>query len=249
MAFNNVMEESALLDLRSGGYRRLVIRPSKSCDYVTCTRPYEEILRTCSGNFRSNLHKARKKLQGEADVVYESHTQGEALQRGYQAFLELEASGWKGAQGAGTAILLHTDLQKFYQSLLQYAESSGEIVVNLLRVGNRPIAAQYCLRDQDTMYVLKLAYDESQARLAPGNMLLEWLIRQGGGGSHRYVNLVGEPPWFKEWRPEGVPVYNLTFYNATPAGLVLWATTRARQLLGRVVRHAPSRRGLRARTA
>jgi hypothetical protein len=97
--------------------------------------------------------------------------------------------------------------------------------------------AQFCVRDEDTLYVLKLAYDERHARLAPGNMLLERVIACGfASGSFRHVSLVGDPPWFKDWRPQEAPVYTIELYNATPIGLMLLAGKRAKQGLRSMLR-------------
>ena len=100
--------------------------------------------------------------------------------------------------------------------------------INCLRLRGELIAGQLCLRDEDTLYVLKLSFAEHCARLAPGNMLLEWVIREGMERDlYRYVNLVGDPPWFKDWRPMSTPVVTLSAFNATPAG---WIVRRLREL-------------------
>jgi len=106
------------------------------------------------------------------------------------------------------------------------------VVLNCLRVAGAPIAAQFCVRDEDTLYVLKIAYDERHPRLAPGNMLLERVIRSGiDSGRFHHVNLVGDPPWFKVWRPHELPVYTIELYNGTAVGLTLLAIKRAKRWL------------------
>jgi CelD/BcsL family acetyltransferase involved in cellulose biosynthesis len=231
--FADVMQESPLAALRSDGGWRVLVRRAKTCDYVVCDRPFETITRTFSRNFRSNLTKARNKLAQEAGVEFESVSQpGPDMQRCFAEFLEVEASGWKGNAGSGTAIKLHPELLHFYASLIDNLAAADAVVINCLRAGGAPIAAQFCLRDADTLYVLKLAYDERHARLAPGNMLLERVIGAGcASGMFRHVNLVGDPPWFKDWQPLEVPVYTIELYNTTAAGLTLLAGKRAKRRL------------------
>ena len=93
---------------------------------------------------------------------------------------------------------------------------------------------------------MKLAYDERHARLAPGNMLLERVIQSGiASGSFRHVNLVGDPPWFKDWRPQEMPVFTIELYNGTAAGLALLAIRRVKQWLRSIFyryRPRPARR-------
>jgi len=231
--FADVMHESPLATLRSDGGWRVLARRAKTCDYVVCDRPFETIARTFSRNFRSNLTKARNKLAQQSAVEFESVCQpGPDMQRCFAEFLEVEASGWKGNAGSGTAIKLHPELLHFYASLITDLAAVGAVVINCLRVAGTAIAAQFCLRDADTLYVLKLAYDERHTRLAPGNMLLEHVIDSGcASGRFRHVNLVGDPPWFKDWRPLEVPVYTIELYNATLAALALLAGKRTKQWL------------------
>jgi hypothetical protein len=77
--------------------------------------------------------------------------EGEELRRGFAEFLEIEASGWKGQSGERSAIKLHPDLMRFYESLNIEFAPSRSIVLNCLRIGERPIASQFCLRDEDTL--------------------------------------------------------------------------------------------------
>ena len=241
--FADVTRESPLAALRSEGWWRVIVRPAKTCDFVVCDRPYETITRSFSRNFRSNLTKARNKLAAESGVEFESVLRpGPDMQRCFAEFLELEASGWKGSAGIGSAIKLHPELLRFYESLIAELSPAGEVVLNCLRLAGAPIAAQFCVRDEDTLYVLKLAYDERHARLAPGNMLLERVIQSGiASGSFRNVNLVGDPPWFKDWEPHEMPVYTIELHNGTATGVALLAIKRAKQWL----RSMKSRLGVR----
>jgi CelD/BcsL family acetyltransferase involved in cellulose biosynthesis len=186
---------------------------------VDCAGNYVGMTAQFSANFRSNLNKARNKLSRETGVEFSRVSRGPQLMRCFEEFLDLEASGWKGREGRGTAIRLDPALVRFYRSLIEGFGADDMAVINCLRIRGDLVAGQFCLRDEDTLYVLKLAYDETRSRLAPGNMLLEWVIREGMERSaYRYVNLVGEPPWFKDWRPVSVPLKSLSVFNATAAG-------------------------------
>jgi CelD/BcsL family acetyltransferase involved in cellulose biosynthesis len=238
--FEPLLAESPLARLKGAGrgLHRAVI---KTCDEVPCCAPGEDHRQRLSANFRSNLNKARNKLGREAHVEYATITRPEALADALAGFEELEASGWKGAAGAGTAIRLHAPLRAFYRALVAELAPEGRIVIHALRAAGRPIAGQFCLRDADTLYVLKLAYDEDFSRLAPGNMLLEHVLQsaRSDAGIER-VNLVGNPPWFRDWRPEQQDVLRLCVANTTLRGRTLAG------LLGLKRRLLPAWRSLRA---
>ena len=106
--FADVIHESPLAALRSERWWRVIARPAKTCDFLVCDRPYDTIMHSFSRNFRSNLTKARNKLMTESGVEFESVSRpGPDMQRCFAEFLEVEASGWKGSAGTGSAIKLH----------------------------------------------------------------------------------------------------------------------------------------------
>ncbi len=229
LEFLRVLDGSSVARLLSGGPMCVTTVPYP-CYYLDCARPYETIVSGFSRNFRSNLNKARNKLKREADVDFQAVTEAGALRGAFGEFLRIESSGWKGRAGQGTAIELHPTLVKFYETLMDELGPQGNIVINLLRVGKRAIAAQFCTKDADTLYVLKLAYDEEWARLAPGNMLLEWVIQGAGAGAgFRYLNMVNDPPWFADWCPQSVPICNVRRYNSTAKGVALVTASRAKR--------------------
>jgi CelD/BcsL family acetyltransferase involved in cellulose biosynthesis len=232
LSFSSVLKESTLAEYATGTHSRVVAVLLKSCDCLACVGSYEDIAEKFSRNFRSNLNKARNKLAREQKVEFRSVTSQPELASSFAEFLEIEVSGWKGTKGTGTAIKLHPDLVQFYQSLIDELGPSGAVVINSLKVGDKPIASQFCVKDDDTLYVLKLAYDEDWSRVAPGNMLLEWVIQEGiRSKGFQGVNLVGDPPWFKDWQPDSQNVYNIWLFNRTPVGLALFGAMKAKQWL------------------
>jgi CelD/BcsL family acetyltransferase involved in cellulose biosynthesis len=232
LSFSCVLKESALSEYVTGKHSRVVTALLKTCDCLACVSSYEDIAEKFSRNFRSNLNKARHKLAREQGVEFQSVTSQPELAASFADFLEIEVSGWKGTKGTGTAIKLHPDLVQFYQSLIDELGPYGALMINSLRVGDKPIASQFCVKDGDTLYVLKLAYDEDWSRVAPGNMLLEHVIQEGiRSKAFQRVNLVGDPPWFKDWQPDSQNVYNIWLFNETPVGLVLFGAMKAKQWL------------------
>lgn len=217
--FEPVLAESRLSALRAprhGAVHRALV---KTCDEIATSAPGEDFRLRLSPNFRSNLNKARNKLAREPGVEFAIETRPLELAAALADFMELESSGWKGQGGTATAIRLEPRLCAFYHALTADFAPEGRVVVNTLRVAGRLVAGQYCLRDADTLYVLKLAYDEEWSRVAPGNMLLEHLVRNARDalGVAR-INLVGDPRWFKDWRPSGQDVYRIWLTNGTVRG-------------------------------
>jgi CelD/BcsL family acetyltransferase involved in cellulose biosynthesis len=199
-----------------------------TCDQVHCDRPWDVYVASLSSNFRSNLNKAQHKMAKLGDVRLSVATTLEQALELFPLFQELEASGWKGK--AGTAIKQDPRLIGFYRRLLEELVPRGRARLNCLEAGGRTIAAQLCLVDGETLYVLKLAYDEAFAKLAPGNMLLRQVI---ASRAFAHVNLVGSPPWFAPWRPQPLDVYRITVYNTSARGGIGLCAAHARRLAQR----------------
>jgi Acetyltransferase (GNAT) domain len=205
-------------DVAGGGpiYRDVL----KSCEQVVCDQPWELFARRLSPNFRSNLNKARHKLERAGGATYEIVNEAARVHALFPEFLRVEASGWKRA--AGTAVALSPGSIQFYQSLIESFSRSGRAYINVMRFQERVIAAQFCLCGSDTLYVLKQGYDESYAAFAPGNLLLEQVMRWCFDNRRlRKINQVGNPRWFRDWKPEQAgQVYRLHLFNSTPLGQV-----------------------------
>ncbi|MGE0030812.1 MAG: GNAT family N-acetyltransferase [Steroidobacteraceae bacterium] len=239
LTFEPVPAGSPLAQLRAvpaGSIRRTTV---KICEEIpTCAR--EEDHRTrLSPNFRSNLNKARNKLAREPAVEFQTALRPAEQGAALAAFMELEASGWKGREG--TAIAQDPRLRAFYRGLVEELAPQGRVAIHSLRVAGRLIAGQFCLQDDDTLYVLKLAYDEDWSRVAPGNMLLEHLVLGGAGAGIRRINLVGNPAWFRDWRPVGSEVHCHWISNATIRGRALSGLLDVKRRLRPLYRQAFAR--------
>lgn len=239
LRFGMVMDESALLHRLEGVRLARRVVPMKICEQVDCALPWEQFAARLSGNFRSNLNKARSRLARESEVAWQVAATPAEIAASFDAFLQVEASGWKGREG--TAIACRPELVRFYRRLIEHFAPTDRLRINLLSVGGRTIAAQFCPLDADTLYVYKLGYDEEYSRLAPGNALIEQMVRLAAEqGRYRYINLVGNPPWFANWRPEGTPVQLIILYGRTLPALALRLLGALRRLRRAPVAPAPT---------
>lgn len=201
----------------------LLLEQLGKCNYILAESSYEQIEKNVSPNFRGNLRKARNKLRTMAGVEFLSSREPSTLGTFFEEFLEVECSGWKGIQGTGSAIKLHPDLTRFYRNLINTFSPKGACEINLLRARGKCIAGQFCLRVGDTCYVLKIGYDEAYSRLAPGNMLMEWLLqRLAAEGDVKVLNLVTGAKWHENWRPRFHRVFNACLCRRSSRGLLLW---------------------------
>lgn len=213
-----VLRESPLTQVDPATFE---VRHLVRCAYFVCDAPYENLSRNYSKNFQANLKKARKRWSKEPGQHYFSVTERKDVERYFAEFLRLEASGWKGAKGTASAIALHPSIEKFYRNLIDQFSPDGRLRIHYLKLHEEVIAAQFCLLVGDTLYILKIAYDEQWSKFSPGTILMEDVIRDCiESGRCRYVNLVGEMDWHHDWQPAYDEICGISSFNSTPMGRI-----------------------------
>lgn len=125
-----------------------------------------------------DLRRRRRRLAEAGALTVEVATGGEALHRALDAFLALEAAGWKGE--AGTALASRPDSTRLARALFRHdSPASGPPAVRAdsLHLDGRVVAASLALVAGSTAYLLKTAYDESLRAHAPGLVLEDAIVR------------------------------------------------------------------------
>lgn len=128
-----------------------------------------------SSKRRKEMRRLWRRLDDLAAVSHVAARSAEEIAAATQEFLRLEAAGWKGA--AGTAATLKPQIRAFLETAVADLAVRGKARADILKTGDRPIAATITLFSQDTAWTWKIAYDESFARYSPGVQLMLELSR------------------------------------------------------------------------
>jgi hypothetical protein len=202
-------------------HSRFLLRHEGRCDFMDTTGTYEPFLSGLSKNFRRSLKRAKQYLDELPRPQFTFTQNGPELEERFEAFMDVEASGWKGSHGIGTAIKLHPSLRCFYQTLTRTLSASGKVSINTLTTDGKCIAAQFCIPLNDTVYILKIGYDEAYKRYAPGNLLLDLFIKRCMDDcTIKNINLITDAEWHEDWRPKSYGKSKLYLFNTTPAGRI-----------------------------
>ena len=230
LVLDSVLEDAAAADLLRAEPPKLSVSEPIGISDALPTSGYDGRLQGLSRNFRGNLRKARNKITdlGEAARATFAHTPDD-LGPAFQSFLAVEASGWKGGAGSGTAIALEPRLRAFYGQLVERLGPTGACGINLLWLHEKPIAAQLSITVGARCFLLKIGYDEAHSHLAPGNLLLEkLLLRLDQHPRIAYVDLVSDAPWHASWKPEIRQVFRHLVFRPTPRGLLGYAAWKSK---------------------
>jgi CelD/BcsL family acetyltransferase involved in cellulose biosynthesis len=124
-----------------------------------------------SSGSRKKLRQHRRRLAERGNLEFKIVSDPAALRDAFEAFLHLEASGWKGRQG--TALLANVADAAFARSMIAALSSKGDAAIHALTLDGRPVSMQIVLRAGAGAFTWKTAYDETFQDSSPGMLLLE----------------------------------------------------------------------------
>jgi CelD/BcsL family acetyltransferase involved in cellulose biosynthesis len=156
------------------------IRPHVlQCQLRACldaTREADTLLRDALGSKKlKELRRQRHRLAEHGEVHFDVARSEAEVAPALEAFLALEASGWKGARG--TALKQNDGDAGFIRRAVPALAASGQCEIVSLRCGDAPVAAAIVLRHQSRAFYFKIGVDERFARYSPGVQLTLDLTR------------------------------------------------------------------------
>lgn len=119
-----------------------------------------------SAESRQKLRRSEKRLQEQGQVAHRVLKPGDDVQPWIDAFLQVEASGWKGARGS--ALNCNETNRRFVSEAFTAAFKRGQLVMVGIDLDGRPIARYSGFIAGEGSFAFKTAYDEQFRRFAPG---------------------------------------------------------------------------------
>lgn len=208
-----------------------VVEPDGGVVMVDTTGTYDDWEQRLPASWRQDVRRARRRAASIPGMRLCEITSPEGLPAAFDAFVVLEAQGWKRGQGA-------LDGAPFERGMLRHLVSAlaptGRAGLLQLHVGDVLAGAQLWVRVGSTVFGLKTAYREELAVLAPGKLLwLALLERCCADPAIARLDAVGVSRWIQALGGRVEPTYAVTAANT-------------RTVLGRI---AQLRRRLRRRPA
>lgn len=134
----------------------------------------ERYLRRTLGQGYKKRMQQHRQLERAGALAYQRHRGADAI-TALEAFLTLEAAGWKGRSGTALASLPRHGA--YIRELIRNLAAADAARIDLLRLDGAPIAGGLLLDLAGQSHFLKIAYDEGKARLSPGRALAIEMLR------------------------------------------------------------------------
>ncbi|AZO76336.1 MULTISPECIES: GNAT family N-acetyltransferase [unclassified Bosea (in: a-proteobacteria)] len=129
--------------------------------------------RALAQGYKKRLQQHRQ-LEKAGALAYERHRGADAF-AALEDFLKLEAAGWKGR--GGTALASLPEHVAYIREIVGNFAAVDAARIDLLRLDGTPIAGGLLLDLAGQSHFLKIAYDETKARLSPGRALAIEMLR------------------------------------------------------------------------
>jgi CelD/BcsL family acetyltransferase involved in cellulose biosynthesis len=176
-------------------------------------------LSRASAKFRKNMRNWLRKSAAEGALHL--HRMERPDSRALERFYTLECSGWKGGQG--TAIASRPSARSFYDTIARAAEPFEYLCLHFLELGQETLAASLGLTYGGKYFGLKCAYNERYAKLGPGHLLLNAVLRDCVQRHLAEFDFTG--PWMEykaKWTSQVRPHAFLYVFRKSLYGLVLY---------------------------
>lgn len=128
----------------------------------------EQLAQAVSAKKRKEMRRQLRRLEDIGAVRFDSAT-GERVPAAFEAFLQLENSGWKGRQGTG--LLSKPSTAAFSRAAVAAMAARETVRIDELRAGETLLASLVVFLDGGHAFTWKIAFHEDYARYSPGAQL------------------------------------------------------------------------------
>lgn len=224
---------------RKVNYLRIFDHESK---YIEIKDTYDKTTERLSGKYKRNLRRKYKKLEQSGEVIFTNALDSD-LDDAFNDFLKVESSGWKGTSGVGTAIILNPRMLDFYTKLKDKNALTGNCFIQLFKVNEVSIAAQFCLIYKNCINLLKIGFDENYSNISPGALILNETLKYfSGNPNFNKLSFVTGAEWNDAWMPKSENVYSIYIFNDTIRGFLFFVMYRLKNKIKRKYFNKTNRR-------
>jgi CelD/BcsL family acetyltransferase involved in cellulose biosynthesis len=151
---------------------------------------------------RSNVGRFARHLAAEGQLEYLTSSHTAVTPDLFRVYLDVEARSWK--RGTSASIRRHPARVRMYEQL-HLASSAVTHHIDALLLKGVPIAAQVSMQYGKTVFAMETCYDESYAKVGPGNLLLFMAVARALRVGASELGLHGHFDYYKHrWLAESL---------------------------------------------
>ena len=225
--------DALVAGLRSAGYL-VETYPQFGNWYLTVQAPgFDAYWASRDATLRNTVERKERKLRRAHRMTMQITSAPVDAESAIAAYEQVYAESWKTPEPYGA----------FIPGLIRTGFAAGVASVGLLRLEDRPVAAQLWIRHQrNRVTIFKLAHAESVKQFSVGSILTRHMMRHALDGNEQGICPQeidfgrGDDPYKRLWTPERRQRWGVIAYEpATPAGLAYAARNLGPKAVRRVV--------------
>lgn len=160
-AMIDALRAAKFLSLDVDRFTRAKLVPRSSAD--------EGVLSISSKSSRREWRRQRRRLSEKGKLEFRCLRPGEPPGPWIDAFLNLEASGWKGH--SGTAMAIAEEEALYFRRICTQGAERGQLRMFALYFDGAPIAMKCNFTNGSVSFAFKIAHDEAMRAYSPGALL------------------------------------------------------------------------------
>ncbi len=203
---------------------------SQPSPYLPLPATVDALRASMSRNFRRQLANARNRLAREGHVALRFAPRDVPVEEAMDTLIALHRARWGPEEGSFRT----PDYVRFHRALSRRLAARGELVLALLDVDGRTVAARYDFLGDERVWCFQGGWSPDFERMRVGTLLTEDVIRWAiARGCREYDFLCGDEPYKRRWTDQARRVVDLVAWGR---GRRSWTGRRMRHLRAAVRR-------------
>jgi CelD/BcsL family acetyltransferase involved in cellulose biosynthesis len=210
----------AELSAIEGGTAGELLSSVATSPWIRIGGPWKAYYETITSKWRSAQRRAAKKAESEGAVAFDFFSPGAGEFRELmERFVEVEGRSWKSR--LGTALKTNDRLRTFFERYGGASAAKGIARFAFMRIGEKPVAAQFAVEYGRRHWLLKIGYDEQYSHCSPGILLMyAALERAFDAGLEAFEFLGSNEGWIQIWDHKLHRYYSRSIDRVAPRRLL-----------------------------
>lgn len=183
---------------------------------------WEDYEKARGSKWRNNFRRWERRLEEQGALTYlryrprgEAHGETDPRWDLWDACEQIARSSWQGSSEDGTT-LSHPSVRPFLRDVHAAATRCGGLDLNLMLLGDRPLAFAYSYYYRGSVFGLRIGQDRTLARHGAGNVLYAKILRDSfERGDHTYDMGPGSLACKRDFYTRIEPVYRYSHFHPT----------------------------------
>jgi len=203
-----------------------ICKPSGAENFIRLPADFSTYYDGLSHGFRRQLKRRGRKLEELRDVRFLLRETSRSAVENLAHLMDVESSGWKGERHS--SIQADESNTALFRAAAERLAEQGWMEWNFLEADGKTLAAQFAIRINRTLYVLKIGYRDDYSFCTPGNLLFAKVIENSiVQGDVDEINCMAVCDWHKEWAMQNRTLYDLIVFPRIPVlSALICITTR-----------------------